>query len=128
VREPIISDSQFTWAQLDTEAAFRSEQRSFHIFAEAYADLRGEILNLREDEVFSPADDAVSERVLVLTGLSGTLEARLAGRLLRLKPLSQLLVLPGVPIHLRALCDASVQVISLLGLRPQVEGKPSAGR
>jgi len=123
VREPIVSDHQFTWVQLDTEAASRREQRSFSIFAEPHAAVRGEILNLREGEVFSPADE-LSERVLVLTGLHGTVEARLAERTLSLGPLSQLLVLPGVAIQLRALGDASIQAISMHGLRPQVAAEP----
>jgi len=126
VREPIVSDDQFTWVQLDTEAASRREQRSFHIFAEPHAEVRGEILNLREGEVFSPAADERSKSVLVLTGLHGTMEAQLAERTLRLAPLSQLLVLPGVAIELRALGDASVQVISMPGLRPQVAAQPLA--
>ena len=121
MREPIDSNDQCTWVQLDTEAASRREQRSFHIFAEPYAELRGEIFNLREGEVFSPAGE-LSQRVLVLTGLHGTLEAQLAERTFRLGPLSQLLVRPGVALQLRALGDASLQVISLQGQRPRVAG------
>jgi hypothetical protein len=126
VREPIVSDDQFTWVQLDAEAASRREQRSFHLFAEAPAELRGEILNLREGEVFSPAAGELSERVLVLTGLHGSIEVQLGERTLRLAPLSQLLVLPGVELELRALCDASLQVISLRDVRPRVAAEPLA--
>lgn len=127
MREPIISDDQFAWVQLDTEAASRRDQRSFHIFAEPHGDVRGEIFNLREGDVFSPADE-LSERVLVLTGLSGTVEARLAERTLHLGPLSQLLVLPGVAVQLRALGDASIQVISMRGERAQPEAEPVTSR
>jgi hypothetical protein len=124
VREPIVSDDQCTWVQLDAEAASRRDQRSFHIFAAPYADVRGEILNLREGEVFSSAAYAQSERVVVITGLQGTMEAQLAERTFRLGPLSQLLVVPGVTIQLRALGDASFQVISMYGPRPQLEAQP----
>jgi len=126
VREPIVSEDQFTWVQLDTEAASRREQRSFHIFSEVHGNVRGEILNLREGDLFSPADGELSSRALVLTGLSGTLEARLAERTLRLNPLSQLFVSPGVALQLRALSDASLQIISLRGrLQPEVEAEPA---
>jgi len=127
VREPIVSDNQFTWVQLDTQAASRRDQRSFHVFAESPGDVRGEIRNLRAGEVFSPADE-LSERVLVLTGLYGALEAQLAERTLPLGPLSQLLVLPGVALQLRALGDASIQVISMRGERPQVAAEPVTSR
>jgi hypothetical protein len=128
VREPIVADNQFAWVQLDTEAASPRQQPSFHIFADAHADVRGEVLQLREGEGFSPAADALSEKVHVFTGLSGTVEAQLAERSLSLSPLSQLLVLPGVAIRLRALCDASIQVISMRCPRPQLAVEPVAGR
>jgi hypothetical protein len=64
--------------------------------------------------------------VLVLTCLHGTLEAQLAERTFRVGPLSQLLVRPGVALQLRALGDASLQVISLQGQRPRVAGEAIA--
>ncbi|HKO94020.1 MAG TPA: hypothetical protein VJU61_22855 [Polyangiaceae bacterium] len=126
MREPIVSEDQFTWVQLDTEAAFRRETRAFDLFADAHTELHGEILNLREGEVFSPAADERSGGILVLTGLHGTMEAQLAERTLRVGPLSQLLVRPGAELHLRALADASVQVLRVPGL-PRAEDKPLAG-
>jgi len=45
----VISTENYSFAQLDEEAAGRRDQRSFHTFAEGqHSDVRGQIFNLEE--------------------------------------------------------------------------------
>ena len=118
-RVPTISRDTFTRVQMDEEAKSRSDQPSFHVFAEGQlSDLRGQIYNVAAGASWVRPHDRCPGHVFIVTGLTGRADAEVDGCVLTLVPFTQLVVLPGVPCRLNALCDASFQVISLLGISP----------
>jgi len=117
------SGEGFWFTQLDAEAARRCDQRSFHAFAEGmHSDVRGQVLTLNAGDSHLLPDDRWPKHVFVILGLSGTVDATLAGRDFVLRTLSQLVVLPGVPCELRARSDAAVELISFLSTPPTGPG------
>ncbi len=110
----IIAETGFYWAQLDEEAAARRDQGSFHVFAEgAHSDVRGQVYNLKEGGQLTIPHESWPRHLFLLTGISGSLEAEIGRRMVPLRPLSQLVILPGVPCRLTAGSPASLQVVSL---------------
>ena len=114
-----IAETGFYWAQLDEEAAARRDQKSFHVFAEgAHSDVRGQIYNLEAGGELTIPHERWPQHLFLLTGISGALEAEIGHRAVPLRPLSQLVILPGVPCRLTAGSPASLQVVSLRSHRP----------
>jgi hypothetical protein len=109
----------YWFAELAQEAERRGDQPSFHLFAEGtHSDLRGQIVNLDADGSYELPFGKLPHHLFVLVGVAGTVEAVLPDARLTLRPLSQLVVLPGVPCVLTACTDASFEVLSFLASVP----------
>ena len=116
----VHSGDGFWNVQLDDEAAARSDQPSFHVFAEGmHSDVRGQIYNLTEGGELALPHDRWPRHLFVVIGISGSVDAEMANRAVGLRPLSQLVILPGVPCRLTARSAAAVEVISLLSSPPE---------
>ncbi len=111
----IHSSDEHWYAQLDEEAARRSDQRSFHVFAEgAHADVRGQLHQITADSPLSLPSAAWPRHLFIVLGVRGMATAHVRERTVELRPLSQLVVLPGVPCRIETVDGASVEVVSLL--------------
>ena len=121
-----ISTDSYWLASLDEEAAARCDQPSFHVFAEGmHSDARGQIFNVDSGGLVALSSENAPRRLFIVIGVTGSLEAQLCGQTIRLRPLSQLVVLPGVPCRIRATSRASFEVLSFVSAVAQPVG--SAG-
>jgi hypothetical protein len=120
-----ISANEFWTTQLDDAAARNSDRASSHVFAEGlHSDVRGQIYTLTASDEFSLPHEQWPRHLFIVIGITGSIEARLEARTIVLRPFSQLVVLPGVPCHLKAAPEGAVELISLLSITPvaQVAG------
>ena len=109
----VVSDEKFWWVQLDEEASARSDQSSFHICAEgALSDFRAQIYNLRAGDSVDAPTVRWPNHLCVIVCISGRVDATLPDRSIELRPLSQLVVLPGVACTLTARGDAALDLMS----------------
>jgi len=119
----VVSTDKYWFAQLDEEAAQRRGERSFHWFAEGqHSDVRGQVYNLEDGAELNLPHDRWPRHLFIVVGIDGSVDAQLDDRAFALRAQSQLVVLPGTPCALRARSAASVEVISLLSVRPQSTG------
>lgn len=108
-----ISGDGFWFTMLDDSAQHRSDQRSFHTFAEGdLGDVRGQIYNLAENGELSLPSDGWPRHMFIVIAIRGSLNAIIDGRELPMRPLSQLIVLPGNACKLASPLGASLEVIS----------------
>ena len=107
------------WATQLDDVAREDDRPSFHVFAEGmHSDVRGEIFALTEEAPLSLPHIQWPHHLFIVIGISGKAEARFAGRMLEVRPFSQLVVLPGVACQLRGAPTCSIELISLLSMRP----------
>jgi hypothetical protein len=119
----VISTENYSFAQLDEEAAGRRDQRSFHTFAEGqHSDVRGQIFNLEEGGELALPHDRWPHHLFVVVGIAGSVGAEIEGRTLAMGAHSQLVVLPGTPCKLTARSAAVIELISLLSTPPSATG------
>lgn len=115
----ITSTDDYWFAQLDDESAARRDQRSFHVFAEGcHSDVRGQIFQVTASSPVTLWTDAWPHHLFLVLGVSGEATAELPDRTVLLRPLSQLVVLPGVSCRIASTDGACIQVISLLSAPP----------
>jgi hypothetical protein len=115
----VISENGFCWVQLDDEVTARRDQASFHVFAEgAHSDIRGQIYNLAEGGQLTIPHERWPLHLFLVIGITGSVDAEIGRRTVPLRPLSQLLILPGMPCRLTARSKASLEVVSLRSHRP----------
>jgi hypothetical protein len=108
-----MSHAGYWDTQLDEVAASRADQRSFHVFAEgAHSDVRGQVFNLPAGDTLRVWSSEWPEHCFVVLCISGTVDANLADRVVAMRPLSQLVVLPTAACELRATADVSLEIIS----------------
>ena len=108
--------------QLDDAAERNPDRTSFHVFAEGmHSDVRGQIHNFSAASEFSLPHELWPNHLFIVIGIIGEVEVRLPDKTLELRPLSQLVVVPSTPCTLTAKSAASVEIISLLSMRPVVQ-------
>ena len=123
-----ISSDKYWVTQLDVEAARRRNQGSFHVFAEGqHSDVRGQIYNLPDGGEVALPHDRWPRNLFVVIGIDGAVDADLEDRVVRLRPQSQVVILPGTPCKLTARSAAAIEVISLLSTPPGAAGSDVAG-
>jgi hypothetical protein len=125
----VTGDDKHWVADLDDEAIRRRDQASFHVFAEGeHSDVRGQLYNLETGGSLALPCDRWPKHVFIVLGVRGNLQAALAGTTIGVRPLSQIVVLPGVACTLSALSDATVEIVSFVSTRPRpsISGRDGA--
>lgn len=121
-------DNRHWVANLDDEAERRRDQASFHVFAEGeHSDSRGQLYNLMAGHSLGLPHDRWPDHVFIILGIRGDLEAIVEDTTIGVRPLSQLVVLPGVACTLLAVSDASVELVSFRSVRAPTGRVQSAG-
>ena len=115
-----LSKNEYSLSNLDEESLRRHDQPSFHLFAEgAHSDARGQIHNLPIDARLSLPHDRWPNHIFIVLVVRGEVEALVRGDTLQLRPMSQLVILPGVPCTLSAISAAAVELISFTSFPPR---------
>jgi hypothetical protein len=118
-----VSTDKYWVVQLDEESSRRSDQSSFHVFAEGqHSDLRGQIYNLDEGGELSLPHDSWPRHLFVAVGIHGIVDAHLEGQVFPLRAHSQMVILPGTPCKFTARSAASIEIISILSMPPRSTG------
>jgi hypothetical protein len=116
----VTGDDKHWVADLDDEALRRRDQASFHVFAEGeHSDVRGQLYNLEAGGSLPLPCDRWPDHVFIVLGVRGNLQAAVASTTVGVRPLSQIVVLPGVACTLSALSDATVEIVSFLSTCPR---------
>jgi hypothetical protein len=100
----VESAENYTFIDLKSESARRSDQPAFHFLSEGA--VRGQILNVDAGTKGKPVAVAL---VSIFTGISGEVKIVACDREFVLRPLSQLVLLPNVPFGLEASEQATCQ-------------------
>jgi hypothetical protein len=109
----VSGDDKHWAADLDDEAIRRRGQTSFHVFAEGkHSDVRGQLYNLEAGSSLVLPSDRWQHHIFIVLGVRGNLQAVIASTTINVRPLSQVVVLPGVSCTLSALSDAAIELIS----------------
>ena len=117
-----LSTDEYSLSNLDEESLRRQDQSSFHLFAEGkHSDVRGQIYNLLPDAGLSLPHDRWPNHLFIVLVVRGGIEASVRETTLHLRPLSQLVILPGVSCSLRATSAVAIEVISFLSASPRAE-------
>lgn len=116
----IHSTDDYWYVQLDEEASRRSDQPSFHVFAEgSHSDVRGQIHHVTEAAPLCLPGARWPRHLFIVLGVSGEATAFVNDVAVRLRPLSQLVVLPGVTCRIETVDRATIEVLSLLSTTPE---------
>ena len=117
-----LSTDEYSFFNLDEESLRRQDQSSFHLFAEGrHSDARGQVYNLPPDTRLSLPHDRQPNHLFIVLVVRGELEASVRETTLHLRPLSQLLILPGVACTVHATSPVAIEVISFLSASPRSE-------
>jgi hypothetical protein len=115
--EEIAQEPWFT--QLDDVSSRRSDQPSFHVFAESqHSDVRGQVHNLPQGKALTVPYPGWARHVFIIIGISGVVDVQVGRWSYTVRPHSQLLLLPGMAGTLTAREASSVEVLSLLSAVP----------
>jgi hypothetical protein len=115
----VTSSTDFWFAQLDEIVSARSDQRSFHLFAEGqHSDVRAQIYNLTPGACLELPHTNWPRHFFIVTLLAGTANAVISGHSLALRVGSQIAVLPSVAGTITANEAASVELVSFVSASP----------
>jgi hypothetical protein len=116
----VLSTGEYSISNLDEESFRRQDQPSFHVFAEGmHSDARGQIYNLPPDACLSLPHEKQPSHLFIVLVVRGELAALVRGEALHLRPLSQLVILPGVPCTLSATSTVTLELISFMSVPPR---------